>query len=324
MFGAGVLLGMAVVVRFHLGPAVTVAAIACCRLRLRDRWIPLALGGLLPLMALGVLDAATWSEPFHSILENFRVNIIESRSERYGLSPVYWYAQELVVYWGGAVFVMSLLVLWGARRAPVLLRTAMTIVLSHTFIAHKEYRFLYPAIACAILLADLGTAELVHSFTREGRDVRTVTLALACLGWLVTSLALAVQAGYRYQWYNEQPALEAALLARGYTAMCGIGLIGKHWAFTGGYTYLHKDVPIYLYGIQRGVFGHDLVASDWAAFNVALFPADSPGTTTAGFTRWRCFGPDSAEGVCLYWRAGVCASHKGLPEINYALQVANQ
>jgi GPI mannosyltransferase 3 len=59
LFCGGALLGLTLVLRMHLAPAVVVVAIAACRLAFRQRWLPVAIGGASVVVAAGMLDWIT-------------------------------------------------------------------------------------------------------------------------------------------------------------------------------------------------------------------------------------------------------------------------
>ena len=117
-------------------------------------------GASLPLLLLGVTDALAWGRPFGSILANLQANVVEGRSLLYGTSPAHWYGLQFLERWGAAAGVIAALSVWGARRDPLPVLIALVVVLTHSAIAHKEYRFIYPAIPLAMFSAAVGSAEL--------------------------------------------------------------------------------------------------------------------------------------------------------------------
>ena len=76
----------------------------------------------------------------------------------------------------------------GARRMPVMLVTALAVVAVHSGFAHKEYRFIYPAILLFMVLAAFGLAELTSGAAQwlHRRGMRQ---------GIATALSVAVLAG---------------------------------------------------------------------------------------------------------------------------------
>lgn len=298
---AGACLGLAFVLRFHLAPAIAIAVIYCAGAEFRQRWSWMLIGGSVPLAIYAAIDWSTWGAPFFSIYENFRANIVQARSHRYGTMPPYTYVAHFVGNWGGASIPLVALVLLGARRTPVLLLVAATIIASHMLIAHKEYRFLFPAIACLVVLAGIGTAELLALLrpNRHRAAASRLPVVLASIAWVATSGILAVQDSYRYRWTHRATYIEAWGEARHWQATCGIGLLGVRWSHTAGYTYLHRDLPLYL------LDDYFAPGARPESFNVVLTKREQAPPATWGFRPWRCFS-NSGEAICLHRRAGAC------------------
>ena len=68
--GIGLLLGLVLCVRFQLAPALLLVAVWAAGKDFRSGWLPLIIGALGPLIALGACDYLTWGSPFQSIWLN--------------------------------------------------------------------------------------------------------------------------------------------------------------------------------------------------------------------------------------------------------------
>jgi len=157
---AGLLLGLAFALREQLAPAVAVAGIYLCERRRRD-W-GLALGAaMLPVLAVGLLDWWSWGEIFRSFWLNFYLNMVAGVAAHYFDSESVWYYPANFLYgwlWGAVVLVW---LAWrGARLLPVAGWVGLAILLEHSLIAHKELRYVFPAVALAMPLAGIGLAEV--------------------------------------------------------------------------------------------------------------------------------------------------------------------
>jgi hypothetical protein len=316
---AGACLAGAFVFRFHLAPALALAALWRCRAEFRVRWVPMLLGAAIPLLALGIVDGIAWSEPFGSIVNNFRANILEGRSHVYGTSGVGWYALQLAERWRYALPAIVLLALWGARREPLPLLVATTVVLVHSAIAHKEYRFIYPALLLIVFCAALGTGELLRWFQqrRAGSAASHGTLFVACAAWLASSLALAASPTMRPEWTRGRAGVE--LMARaGREARCGVGLL-VGWSWTGGYSSLHRDLPLYLLDWDRDRWNTQ-------AFDAWILPQGVFDPRAAGYRVVQCDvqGAAGAEALCLWIRSGGCDATGATNEAQHVLDATGQ
>src|SRR5207302_4018681 len=102
-----------------------------------------------------MLDWLTLGYPFASLWRNILFNVIDGVSGEFGTEPWHYYLSGELGLWGGAGLFVLIAAALGARRLPVLLAAAVTIVVVHSGFAHKEYRFIYPAIVLLMVLAGL-------------------------------------------------------------------------------------------------------------------------------------------------------------------------
>ena len=145
-FSPGSAAGWRFPLRIQLAPAVGLAALYFCRSDWRKRIPIVAAGLLLPVLIFGLVDAFTWSHPFQSFYMYFYVNLIQGRSAAFGVEAWYWYLPRLVRHLGPLLLFAGI----GARRSPFLGWMALTILVFHSLISHKEARFLYPMMPMAI------------------------------------------------------------------------------------------------------------------------------------------------------------------------------
>ena len=259
----------------------------------------------------GTVDAFTWSYPFQSFWLNVWVNIFENRSEIYGVSPWYEYFIFLLKSWSWFSLPIIILAFIGSRHIPILAYSALIIIFSHSLLAHKEYRFIYPALVMVIILAGIGTAELVLNFSSKWiANQKILVTILLCLSlWTATSVALLS----RFNVYNplsfstfgtnlENTHLYATtnnlLAAQSLSKeknICGLGLWGVEWALSGGYTYLHQDVPIF--PVETAADFAELKAS----FNYIIGNRSIP-SQYQNYTVQKCW-----QKTCIYKRPGSCS-----------------
>ena len=309
LFTAGFLCGLAGALRCQLTPAVFLAIVYFCRHNWRDRLPAVAFGVGIPVLAFGFVDAVTWSYPFHSYIEIFRYNIVENRD--HGPLPWYWYLQYLLLHLGP----MLLLAVVGAmRRARFLGCIALAILIPHSLIQHKEFRYLFPLLPIVLTLAGIGLADLVAAWNARlsTRRARTIVIAGALVFVFITSASLAsVYPRWKKAFGNSLAFQE---LSRSPT-LCGVAIVGDFyswsWADYGGYTYLHKSVPIYLVPKKDQI---ETFSPSFNTFVISEHLSEDPGE----FVLAKCWGL-----VCLYKRPGTCSTGSA-EEINDALRRRNR
>ena len=177
LIAIGFCLGLGLMLRVQLGPGLFVIALWVGRRHLRARWWPMALGGLIPVVVFGVADWAVWGGFFHSYVEAVRINLMEGVASSFGTAPAGAYARWLLVQWRYAFPVLWALIIVRARASAMWIVTAIVIIAVHSAIPHKEYRFVFPAFACLVIVAAMGAADLVEM----GR--RRFGPGPGCCGW---------------------------------------------------------------------------------------------------------------------------------------------
>jgi hypothetical protein len=304
---AGLLLGFGAILRFHYVPALFVLVLLSSGKDLR-RWLLIISGGALSLAVGAAVDIAMGQAPFGWLIENFRQNILLSRSAGFGVSGPLEYALMYLVNWG---FWLVLVLLFAApmigRYRPLFWMAVANLVV-HSAIGHKEARFVLLTSAVLVILAAIGSVEWLRRLQpRLPERLARFGPAALILTWLGVSATFAAGAVMRSQWTAFSPGLQFAQSLRHEPKLCGVALIGLGFWETGGYTYLHRRVPLYM--VERGDFARAARASN-------IFVAPVGVAVPPGYRRRSCHGT-SAKGagssyttgtnhICTYIREGGC------------------
>lgn len=176
----GAALGFAFVVRYGSLPAVA-AGLAWAAARRRWSllgWAALGLGGVL--LALGVLDWATWGSPWHSVRTWFGFNVASSgAAQTFGAEPpgYYWpFLWKQVPLWAWPALVLG--IAWLRPRLGVAGSMAALMLAALLWTTHKEERFLYPVEVLLVLEAAPGLAALLERMRKTWQRVGLAALAL--------------------------------------------------------------------------------------------------------------------------------------------------
>jgi len=313
---AAALIALAAIFRIQLAIASFVGFVYLLRpLPARLRWF--AVGGAFAMVVVTALvDTFTWGYPFQSYISNIYVQIVEGKSKNYGVSPWYAYFEVYAKIWGAGGLVVLALAGLGARRRPILALCAVAVLLTHVPIAHKEYRFAYPFAVPVPRPASPGTPGVIRWLERT-RGARLATLGACGLVtlWLAISLQCAVGFHERrtklaltfsrpqWHWSLHRGGLFAMEYLHDVPDLCGVGTIGTFVYATGGYTYLHRDVPLFEAFGKEDIGG---LAPYLNAYILAWIPGIENVESFQGFHRDRCF-----EEVCVYRRPGPCKVMEG-------------
>jgi GPI mannosyltransferase 3 len=297
----GFLAGAALVTRIQIAPAI--ALLWVWPGITKQRLLLLSLGAIAALAGNAVLDILTWGEPFQPLWGTFKFNFLLHVAAQFGVSPWSEYFRFMAYNWGASAVPFLVLALLGARRMPIFLAMAAIILAAHMSIGHKEFRFIFPAIAMLSILAGFGLVEvtrlLAHGLEGDRRVPAPAWLCLivgAC--WAGISLLNLIGRGYDQNWQRGSGYLAAELKLSRMPQVCGIAFDGRI-AWTGGYTYLHRPIPIYSFqdtGRPAELAG---AANVFVADKTILADPHSP------YRRQECFGQK-----CIFLRPGPC---KALP-----------
>lgn len=286
----GVLCGLSVALRMQLLPAVFCAGVYFCWPHWKKSAVPFLAGMLVPVLCFGIIDYFTWGHLFYSYIANFSFNIFKNRAILSGVHPWYWYFFQLFRHAGP----IPLLALVGVRRSPFLGVMALAVLIPHSFIQHKDYRYIYTVVPIMITLAGMGLAEIVPPLLTKMR------MAPSAIGTFAVSIALMLAVSTVYwiftpKWRLDTGGLAAFQNLSRDSGVCGVAIVKDNWWDYGGYTYLHHSVPIYLLATLDEVYDAS------GSFNVAVTSAPFP-RGSLGFEQIRC-----GYGVCTYRRPGSCA-----------------
>ena len=308
LFLAGFLCALAACLRIQLLPALLFAMVYFCYPRWRVRIPAVVAGAAVPVLLFGAVDWITWSYPWQSFVLYYKENVVSGPGKELTLvQPWYWYALVLLVLIGPAV----LLLFHGARRSPFLAIFCAIVVVSHSVIPHKEIRFIYPILAPAITLAAMGIVDLLDEIKAGMRFLENPRWVVAIsVAFLFVSSALL--AAHCADWYKTRWGDGAFDRLSREPAVCGVGIYRAIWWQSGGYTHLHRDVPII--PLESAA----QLAKDSPAINALIAPVDSPGLPP-GFGQSNCW-----QGVCLYERPGACTAAPADEELNAYLRKIGQ
>jgi len=303
LFLAGLFLGLAVSFRIQLAPAVGFAFLYFCHGKWRSRGPAMFAGLLLPVVAFGFVDTITWSYPFQSFFRYFWAAAVQERNLFGQTEPWYWYLLVLAVRF----FPLCVLALMGVRRSPFLGWVVLIIVAFHSVIPHKELRYMYAVMPIVVTLAATGYVELAEDFSAWGK-ARFSARGIMVTGLVFCIFTSALFAWRSPRWTHSSGGLIAMDSLSQDSSLCGVGLYKLSWIYSGGYSHLHRNVPIVL--VLRDAELEDQAPS----FNALV----TDGTSTdqkLGFKSAGCW-----NGVCLYKRAGSCIVSGKTNEVNKVLR----
>ena len=222
----------------------------------------------------GVLDAITWHDApntrfgglFHSVFVYVRFNLIEGQGARWGTAPWQYYAKHLWSTMPAVTLVLAVASVVALRRTPGLVFTVVAFVAIHAAVAHKELRFLVPVLP--VICAFVGWALFSAARVPLLKIALPTTVGVSALSaYGASSLTMGDVGAY----VDQRPASSAwgdfanvnrlMIEAGKRDDLCGLRIDIAHLAWTGGSTYVHRRVPLYMPGYppDRGHFNYAIV-----------------------------------------------------------------
>lgn len=246
------LLGVAVLFRLHNALFCVVVVGVLLARRDRDR-----LRVVVPTLAawaavLGLVDWVTWGVPFHSALEYGRASFVEGVAEGFSESPASYYLRWLFFAVGPVSLVLAVLVGVGARRAVAPFVAAAVFVGVHSLQGHKEARFILPALPLLCAVAAVGLDTVLRLWRRVGAVVAVAVLVPVAFQAVTIKRLTIRDIGQDHLFFAGSSAYfhststnRLLFAAHRQPDLCGLRVADLEREWTGGYTYLHRDVPVY-------------------------------------------------------------------------------
>jgi phosphatidylinositol glycan class B len=250
----------------------------------------------------GLLDWPTWGFPFRAAWVYINFEILKGGASSYGTYPPTFYVEHLGTAIGLSFAVLVLGLAVASRRAPGLVLLVMVVVAIHSVIPHKELRFLYPVLPLGVSLASVGLVDLMNGLGKGPWPLAALAticgtqMALQDRNPTFEQFGVPEIQGVHDIWHAHEGYVRASWAAARAPELCGIIYTGTFSWATGGYTYLHRAVPIFL---ARGS----------EELDAANFLIGEPGEQLP--SEWRRVG--AYRGFELWERPGGCLEGQATP-----------
>jgi hypothetical protein len=220
-------------------------------------------------LALAITDLAIWGAPFSSAWEYAEYQVSHGAAYNWGARGIDGFASALLAIAAVTAFLGLVVARIPSRWPPLFLVTVGSLFFYYSLIGHQELRYLLPTLPFACALAGVWLSELTADFKPRVRVACAAVLAsLAFVSGLRTP--------ERPEYYGDVNSL--MMVAGRQADLCGLFVEPADLAWTGGYYFFHRRVP--LYG------GEDNAPGSPRYYNYAI--RDTGGNTTLTKTRHSC------------------------------------
>ena len=254
----GFICAFAVLLRLQYLPAIAIIVLFGC-LGYKRREI-LTIGGsiLLTVIVAGYVDYFTWGSFFASYYNNYLFNAVHKVSSIFGKQHPLYLLGTLTICSVG-IFPIAACLSWKrGRQVWLLWLLAASIIVSHSLILHKEHRFVFAAIPIFLILAAVVISDGISQYLSRKPVNQVLTWFLSF--FIVATSVCSPFAVFPYESIyihprfskqnssiiNQQPILKAyLLLSKEPDLFAVLNTFSSWWSKTGGYYYLHHDIPVY-------------------------------------------------------------------------------
>lgn len=197
----------------------------------------------------GCIDYLTWGGFFVSYYNYYVFLYIYNVAALAGTAPAVFYPVALAITSLGMFWVAGLMSFLTLRKAWLFLVCATIVIVSHALIPHKEYRFIVVVIPIFLMLLSIVIIKGISLF--DGVLTKSVFLMVTICSFLLISFAGSLnklpfqKSVYRNSLFARQEILQAYLILFESKDLYALLNIATPWTLTGGYYYLHRDIPIY-------------------------------------------------------------------------------
>jgi GPI mannosyltransferase 3 len=246
----GILLALSAAIRIqNLLPATVIVLFVLFKWPAKE-WLKSCAAFLLMVFLAGFIDFLTWGKFFVSYYNYYYFNITQGVLKSFGEDNLLKHFAGLTICSAGILAIFAILSLFKVRKVWLPFSCATVIVIMYLFLPHREYRYVFAVIPLLLVSGTISLEEIVSSkfSLRESTWAYRITIivfaGVSILG-VLNDLPLEKKIYRTTPLFRKQDSLLAYRYLSERTGVEGILDATRPWWRTGGYYYLHRDIPVY-------------------------------------------------------------------------------
>jgi len=252
----GFLTAMSLALRVQYAPVVGVIILFAVFNWNKECLAKAAIASVAVIILAGWVDWLMWGGWFVSYYNNYLFNVIYGVSKLFGEEGFNWYFTQLAIASMGIFELVFMTSLCFLRRLWLPFLCIAVLIVEHMLIPHKEYRFIFATIPLFLMQA-AAIVVLVSDKLASAWSAKSAQWVTICvLGFISVEGILNQLPGendsriYEFN-YGHQPhyvpdhIFQAFKFLYHEKNLAGVFIPSVPWSLTGGYYYLHRDVPLY-------------------------------------------------------------------------------
>jgi GPI mannosyltransferase 3 len=206
---------------------------------------PLLIGVLGAVLLYGLFDLYYFNLPLITIFRNIELSFLSGISTLFGAQPLHYYLLAMAKTSAGLLLVS--LLFYKFKGGSFLWLVFILLLLAHSLISHKEYRFLFAALPIGLVMSSL----YLNTWLKTFKPFTRTAPALVALIFLATSFfgftnKLPGQTDiYQQTIISHDPVATALINLHFQTDVCAIYVPERPWDFLTASYFLNRQVPLY-------------------------------------------------------------------------------
>lgn len=236
---AGLLVGMGILIRIMYLPLGIYIVYVLSRRLNRMGMNRFVLGLVLATLLFGVVDMVAYGSFLVHIPLYFKYSVTNGLSRIFGEQPWWYYLYALTVTSGGLI--VSIFSSQTRTHAKSILIALLLIVVPHSLIQHKEYRFVLIVIPMVLILASSWLYNRTMTWSRLPLLTTSIIMLLVSIAGALRFLPISQLYPYAFGAENDLAFYREA--AKG--AVCGMWDKSGSWVEHGSNYLIGARVPLY-------------------------------------------------------------------------------
>lgn len=213
-------------------------------LRQRHLRVPIAIAAFAGAGIIGLTDALTYGTWWVHLINNVTISYHMGISQIFGSKPWWFYLSTLTATTSG-LFWFSI-VKPHNKKLHYLQLLIIGLVLIHSAIPHKEYRFLFGIIPLWLSLTSINLHQRISHSNWHHHATKLTLLIITG----VSVIGLLHQLPFQETAYPRHPLLTDPSMTlykdlSKETTVCGLYDVTRQWVYTGGFSYIGKPIQLY-------------------------------------------------------------------------------
>ncbi len=248
---AGLLIGLCFALRIQYAPVCLLCVLFIYKNTDKKNTLLVLLGITFSIFVIGLIDLSLWGNAVAPYIHNLEYNALKGVSSLFSVQHFTYYFKLMSLASLGIIpicfiFMLGRSIINYSEKANnwLLLSITSSVIILHSLVGHKEYRFIFVAIPVLLIISSYCVEKIYLAL-----NITRFLVKPQYLLFVISTLGIFGALPGANQLYpglpNRSSSLESTRILRNLTGVRAILRLDTSKARSGGYFYLHKRIPIY-------------------------------------------------------------------------------